>query len=344
MADALRSGVSELRSELLSLHLRHTFTIARSSEDISDTVILHLRAGGIHAIGESSPINRYDESPQLVLRQLAEVDLAGLDLLHMDAALTRIPSDRRGATCALDLALHDYAGKLLGAPLYRMLGLDPNAAKQTSFTIGIADIETMVAKTRDAGHLPILKVKVGAGREVETFEALRSVYRGTIRIDANEGWEPEHAVAMLKELARFDIEFCEQPIPAGYPELLRFVRERSPIPIMADESAKTSADLVALAGCVDGIVIKLVKCGGIREAMVMIHVARTLGMKIMIGCMIESSILATAGAHLTPLVDYADLDGPLLVTDDPFDGVRFDGAQLRLPDRPGLGVRPKNSA
>jgi len=252
--------------------------------------------------------------------------------------------DRRGAMCALDIALHDLAGKRLGAPVYRLLGLDPEAAKQTSFTIGIADIDTMVAKAREAAHMPILKVKVGVGREVETLEALRSVYRGRIRIDANEGWEPETAVKVLGELARFDIEFCEQPVAAGKPERMRFVRERSKIPVFADESCRIPSDVAMLAGCVDGIVIKLVKCGGIREAMAMIHIARALGMRIMIGCMIESSILATAGALLTPLVDYADLDGPLLVTDDPYEGVAFDGAQLRLADEPGLGVRLRAAA
>ena len=344
MARAVPLGMPELRGELLALHLRHTFTIARSSEDVAESVIAHLTADEIAGIGESAPVGRYGENADVVVRQLAELDLHDLDLLQLDAALARVPQERRGAMCAFDLALHDYAGKRLGVPLYRLLGLDPDDAKQTSFTIGIADIPTMIAKTKAAAHMPILKVKVGAGDEIETLEALRSVYRGTIRVDANEGWEPEEAVRVLKAIERFDIEFCEQPIAAGSPEKMRYVRERSPIPIMADESCRVARDVIGLAGCVDGIVIKLVKSGGIREALAMIHIARALDMKIMIGCMIESSVLATAGAHLTPLVDYADLDGPLLVTDDPYDGVGFDGAQLRLPDTPGLGVRSKSSA
>jgi L-alanine-DL-glutamate epimerase-like enolase superfamily enzyme len=334
----------ELRSERLSLHLRHTFRIARSSEDVAWTVVARLRAGTIEGIGESAPVSRYDESPDLVERQLGETDLTGIDPSMLDTALARVGGDRRGAMCALDIALHDLAGKRLGIPVYRLLGVDPSQAKQTSFTIGIDSLETMMAKTREALHMPILKVKVGAGGEIEMLEALRSIYRGTIRVDANEGWEPEHAVSVLKEIERFGIEFCEQPVPAGKPETLRYVRERSPIPILADESCRTSADIGALHGCVDGIVIKLVKCGGIREAVVMIHAARSLGMKFMIGCMIESSILTSAGAHLTPLVDYADLDGPLLITDDPYDGVTYDGALLRLSELPGLGVRPKSAA
>jgi len=344
MARALHFGRPDVRCELLTLHLRHTFTIARSSEDIAESVIVNVSADGTTGIGESAPVARYGESAAVVTRQLGDVDLSGVDLTHMDVALACVPGDRRGAMCALDLALHDYAGKLLGVPVYRLLGLDPSDAKQTSFTIGIADIDTMVAKTREAAHMPILKVKVGAGREVETLEALRSVYRGVIRVDANEGWEPEEAVRVLEEIARFGIEFCEQPIAAGDPAKMRYVRERSSVPILADESCRIVEDVVALRGCVDGIVIKLVKCGGMREALRMIHVARALGMKIMIGCMIESSVLATAGAHLTPLLDYADLDGPLLVTDDPYEGVRFDDAQLRLPDAPGLGVRLRGPA
>jgi L-Ala-D/L-Glu epimerase len=334
----------QLRTERLSLRLRHTFTIARSSEDVAETVVLHVEGGGIDALGESAPIERYAETCALVEARLREVSLRDVDPLHLDAAIQRIGSGGRGAMCALDLALHDRAGKALGVPVYELFGLDPRRAATTSFTIGIADIETMLAKTREAAALPILKVKVGRGGEVELLEAMRGIYRGAMRIDANEAWTPEQAAAKLGELARFDIELCEQPVPAGDNAALRYVRERSPIPIFADESCMVAADVPALAGCVDGIVIKLVKCGGLREAVRMVHVARAVGLKVMLGCMIESSILATAGAHLSPLVDYADLDGPLLITNDPYEGVRFDGARLVLPDAPGLGVRVRAAA
>jgi L-alanine-DL-glutamate epimerase-like enolase superfamily enzyme len=202
----------------------------------------------------------------------------------------------------------------------------------------------MVDKVREAGDHPILKVKLGTGAEVETLAAIRDVYRGTIRIDANEAWTPETAVALLRELGRFDVEFCEQPIPAGHPEQLRWVRERSPIPLVADEDVRDARDLPALAGCVDGINIKLVKCGGIRGALATIHTARALGLKIMLGCMVESAILSTAAAHLSPLVDWADLDGPFLVARDPFDGITYAGGKIVLPDGPGLGVREKAAA
>ncbi len=330
-----------LRVEPLTLHLRHTFTIARASEDVACTLLLRLAVDGIEALGESAPIARYNESVEQIAQLLEQLELQSADLWHVEDALNLLPTQAKGARCALDLALHDLAGKRLGIPVYQILGLNPDLAKPTSFTIGIADLEKMIAKTKEARHLPILKVKLGKGREIETLEAIRSAYTGTIRLDANEGWTPQTAVSTLKALARFDIEFCEQPIPAGYPGQLRYVREHSPIPIFVDEDSRTLEDLAPLHGCVDGINIKLSKCGGMREAVRMIAAARALHMKVMIGCMIESSVLATAAAHLTPLCDYADLDGPLLITDDPFVGVRYDGAQLRLPNAAGLGVAPR---
>ncbi|MBV8171177.1 MAG: dipeptide epimerase [Candidatus Eremiobacteraeota bacterium] len=335
---------AQLRFQPLDLRLRHRFTIARSSEDISRTLIVHLRARGIDALGEVTPSQRYGETVELIERQLRGVTVPEDELLDVPRALARLPATQRGAMCALDLAQHDYAGKLFGVPAYELFHLDPSAAKQTSFTIGIAGIEETLAKVREAAHMPILKVKLGTGHEVETLESIRAIYHGTIRIDANEGWTPEQAVACLHELARFDLEFCEQPIAAGHPEQLRYVRERSPIPIFSDEDSVTADDLPKLAGCVDGVNVKLVKCGGMREGVRMIRDARALGLKVMIGCMIESSVLTTAAAHLTPLADYADIDGPLLIADDPFAGVTYEGAQLRLPAAPGLGVRARTAA
>ncbi|HLJ83256.1 MAG TPA: dipeptide epimerase [Candidatus Eremiobacteraceae bacterium] len=333
-----------LQYETLVMHLRHTFTIARSSEDVAQTLLLRLSADGIDAVGESAPIERYGENAGLVERQLRQLDLTCANLWHIDEVLGKLPSDQRGAMCALDLALHDWVGRRLGIPVYGLLGLDPAKALQTSFTIGIDDVEKMLSKTREALDMPILKVKVGAGNEIAALEAMRSVYRGIIRVDANEAWTPEEAVSHLRDLRRFDLEFCEQPIAAGNPAGLRYVRENAGVPIMADEDCLTLDDLAPLFGCVDAINIKLVKCGGMREAIRMIHAARAMGMKIMLGCMIESSILCTAAAQLSPMVDYADLDGPLLITDDPYAGLLYDGGQMRLPTAPGLGVRPRKAA
>jgi L-alanine-DL-glutamate epimerase-like enolase superfamily enzyme len=238
--------------------------------------------------------------------------------------------------------LYDLIGKDMGKPLYALLGLDPALTPVTSFTIGIADPETTMKKVAEVGDHPILKVKLGAGtpnEQIETIALIRERYSGAIRIDANEGWDAAQAIQILSELARFDIEFCEQPIPAGYPEQLRAVRDRVTIPIVTDEDSMTAADLPRLYGCVDGINVKLAKTGGIRGALAMIHTARAMGFKIMLGCMVESAIAATAAAHLSPLVDWADIDGPFLTASDPFEGVTYDRGKLVLPDAPGLGVR-----
>ena len=340
----MTSAAPTIALEELHLQLRHRFAIARGFEDISESLVLHLFAGGIEALGDVTPSHRYDEDVALIRDQLHNVSLEDANLLDVQSTLSRVPVDQRGARCALDLALHDYAGKLLGLPAYALFGLDPAQSKTTSFTIGIAGLEETLAKVREAHTMPILKVKLGAGHEIETLEAIRAIYTGTIRVDANEGWTPEHAVALLGEMRRFDIEFCEQPVPAGHPEQLRFVRERSAIPIFVDEDSVTADDVPRLAGCVDGINVKLVKCGGMREGARMIRAAREHEMKVMIGCMVESSVLSTAAAHLTPLADYADIDVPLLVLDDPYEGVTYDGARLRLPDAPGLGVRARATA
>jgi L-alanine-DL-glutamate epimerase-like enolase superfamily enzyme len=330
----------ELTATPLELPLVHTFTIARSSESVARTVLVRLRWGAIEALGESSPSERYDESVAGVIAGLSARAL-GDDPYALDALLAGLPPAQR---CGLDVALHDCIAKDVDRPLWRLLGLDPSRTPLTSFTIGIASIPEMVDKVREVGAHPVVKIKLGAGNEVETIAAIRAVYAGTIRIDANEAWTPESAVAILRELERFGIEFCEQPIPAGTPERLRWIRERTAIPLVTDEDSKDAGDLLALAGCVDGINVKLVKCGGIRGALAMIHTARALGLKIMLGCMVESAILSTAAAQLSPLVDWADLDGPFLVARDPFDGLRYAGGKIVLPAGPGLGVVEKAPA
>lgn len=327
----------ELTAEPLDLPLKHVFTIARSSESVSRTVIARVRWNGLEGLGESAPIQRYRETPDSVTAGLTAHRL-GDDPYAFESLLDGLTPAQ---ACALDVALHDLVGKDLDRPLWRLLGLDPARTPRTSFTIGIAPLDETVAKVREVGSHPVIKVKLGKGAELETIEAIRSVYAGTIRIDANEGWTPEQTVTLLTEMARHEIEFCEQPIPAGSPEKLRWIKERSPVPIVTDEDSKDADDLPALMGCVDGINIKLVKCGGIRGALKMVHVARAMGLKIMLGCMVESQVLITAAAHLSPLVDWADLDGPFLTARDPFSGITYDDGKIVLPDGPGLGVRER---
>jgi L-Ala-D/L-Glu epimerase len=329
----------------IELPLRHPFKIARSEELAAHTAIVRVSADGREGLGETAPSERYGESVESVVEYFASHALAADDPYRLEALLHGgVPA---AARCGLDLALHDLIGKELGKPLYALLGLDPERTPTTSFTIGIADPETTLRKLAEAGDHPILKVKLGIGtpsQQVETIAAIRAKYAGAIRIDANEGWDVETAVAILRELERYEIEFCEQPIPAGHPEQLRAIRERVAIPIVVDEDALVASDLPPLRGCVDGINVKLAKTGGIRGALAMIHTARAMGLKIMLGCMIESAIASTAAAHLSPLADWADLDGPFLTASDPFTGVTYDRGKLVLPDAPGLGVRERTLA
>jgi L-alanine-DL-glutamate epimerase-like enolase superfamily enzyme len=325
----------------LALPLVHTFTIARGSATTARTAIFRLSWREREGLGESAPIARYNESVDSVIAYFAAHAPQGDDPYALEALLEGIPP---AARCGLDLALHDLIGKDVDRPLWQLLGLDPARTPRTSFTIGIDTLETTLAKVAEIREHPILKLKLGTPNDIEIVEAVRSHYTGTLRIDANEGWTPEQAVGKLRELERFEIEFCEQPIPAGTPDRLRWIRERSGIPLVSDEDSLDAKDLPALRGCVDGVNVKLVKCGGIRGALAMIATARALGLKVMLGCMVESAILATAAAHLSPLVDWADLDGPFLTRDDPFAGITYDRGKIVLPSGPGLGVRERASA
>jgi L-alanine-DL-glutamate epimerase-like enolase superfamily enzyme len=325
--------------EALELPLVHPFKIARGEETVARTALIRVRTGGLEGIGESAPVERYGESVESVLEYFTTHTLAGDNPYRLEGLLhERIPP---AARAGLDLALHDLIGKDLGKPLYELFGLDPALTPVTSFTIGIADPETTLRKVAEVGDHPILKVKLGTGtadEQIETIALIRERYRGIIRIDANEGWNVESAMRILHEIERFEIEFCEQPVPAGHPDQLRAIRERVAIPIVADEDSLNAADLPRLYNCVDGVNVKLAKTGGLRGALAMIHAARALNMKIMLGCMVESAICATAAAHISPLVDWADIDGPFLTARDPFAGLTYDRGKLILPDAPGLGV------
>ena len=329
----------------LALPLKHPFKIARGVETVARTALVRVRWNDLEGLGEATPIKRYGESVDTVAQYFAAHPPRSDDPYRLEDLIgDDIPP---AARAGFDLALHDLIGKDLGKPLYALLGLDPSRTPTTSFTIGIADIETTLVKLAEIGDHPVLKVKLGAGtakEQIETMEAIRSRYTGTIRIDANEGWDVETAIAILREFERFDLEFCEQPIPAGNPKGLRAIKEASRIPIVTDEDSLDARDLPKLIGCVDGINVKLAKCGGIRGALAMIHTARALGMKIMLGCMVESAIAATAAAHISPLVDWADIDGPFLTASDPFSGVSYKNGKLVLPDAPGLGVRESVTA
>ncbi|HEX4012571.1 MAG TPA: dipeptide epimerase [Candidatus Cybelea sp.] len=329
----------------MDLPLVHVFKIARGEEAVARTALVRVKAGDWEGLGEATPVERYGESVESVIAYFDAHPLTGDDPFQLETLLdARIPAAARGG---LDLALHDLIGKQLGKPLYALLGLDPSQAATTSFTIGIAEPDEMLRKVDEAAGYPILKVKVGGGApadDVETIAAIRARYGGAIRIDANEGWSVQDAITTLRELQRYEIEFCEQPVPAGNPEWLRAIRERVDIPIVADEDCLVATDIPPLVGCIDGVNVKLAKTGGIRGALAMIHTARAMGLKVMLGCMVESTIAASAAAHLSPLVDWADIDGPLLIADDPYEGISYDAGKLVLSNAPGLGVRPRSAA
>ncbi len=319
----------------LELPLVNTFTISRGSQTTARSVLFRLRWKGREGLGESSPSERYGESVESILAYFAAHPLCAEDPYALEATLADLPP---AARCGLDAAMHDAIGKDLDRPLWRLLGLDHERTPVTSFTVGIDEPERMLAKLDAIADHPVVKVKLGFPGDVEVLEAMRDRYTGTLRVDANEGWTPEETVAKLGRLERCGVEFCEQPIPAGSPEKLRWIRERSRVPLVTDEDSTDARDLPRLAGCVDGINVKLVKCGGIRAALAMIHTARALGLKVMLGCMVESAILTTAAAHLSPLADWADLDGPFLTARDPFAGLTYDRGKIVLPEGPGLGV------
>lgn len=327
-----------MRVEPRDLALKERFTIATKSWDRAENVFVRLSWGGYEGIGEVSPEDRKDESVEGVVDQLESLDLSEVPgpfaLEHLGRLL---PAG--AARCALDIAAHDLAAKVAGVSVVELLGLQGCSPPPTSVTVPIARIEQMVARARDFADHPIIKTKVGFDGDVEALTQIRKVYPGKIRIDANEGWEPDVAIATLRELEALDIELCEQPIKSGRFDDLRRVTEATSIPVFADEDVNTADDVGRLAGVVDGVNLKLRKTGGIREAIRAIAAARALGLGVMIGCDLESGVAATAQGTVATLVDHCDIDGPLLLANDPFPGVAYDRGHVTLPAGPGLGIK-----
>ncbi len=333
----------KLRWATQELVLKHPFTIARSSVSAKQTLLVELEHDGLVGVGEAIPAAYYGQTPASAEDALAGMaDLLGDDPFQIDPILTRCFErfdDQRAAVSAVDSALHDWVGKRLGVPVWRLLGLDPGAVPITSFTIGIDDPDAIEAKTAEAAEFPVLKVKVGTDHDEQILSAVRRVAPDkTLRVDANAGWPPATAAERIRQLVPYGLELVEQPVEPGDNQALRRLCQLGIAPIVADESCVGPADVIPLAGCVDGINIKLSKCGGIREAIRMIHLARACGLKIMIGCMIESSVGIAQAAQLAPLADWVDLDGHLLIRNDPFEGIGGATGRLTLTDRPGLGV------
>lgn len=328
----------KLHWEPITLDLKTTFRVAHGASDQRHNVLVHLDEG----VGEAAAVPYYGETQAGIIEYLRSVPDLGDDPFDMDAILARRPPGSRAGRAAIDEALHDLWGKRLGQPLYKLFGLRPNRLPLTSFTIGMDEPAVMAEQAKASGY-PILKVKLGSGRDEDILAAIRHVTDARLRVDANAGWTREQALQFIPRLAGYGLEFIEQPLVAEDVEGYFWLKEKLrtlkvTVPIFADESARTSRDVAKLAGAIDGVVVKLMKSEGIREALRMIHAARAHEMQVMVSCMVESSVGVTAAAHLAPLCDYADLDGPLLIRNDPYRGLRYEGATLTLPDAPGLGV------
>jgi L-Ala-D/L-Glu epimerase / N-acetyl-D-glutamate racemase len=336
----------KLEHEIVTLRTKHPFIIARGGSSEYRVVRVTLTApDGAKGWGEAAPSKYYGETADTVVNVLPLLGEAlqgsdGWSLEALERACAKAIGFNGAARAAVSAALHDMAGKRLGVPVYKLWGLDPSASPLTSFTVGIApDEATLRARVTEAAQYPVLKIKLGTNWDERIVRVVRELApTKVLRVDANAAWTPKSTLRIIPLLQELGVEFVEQPLPPEDLDGLRFVRERSALPIVADESCLVAADIPKLAGVVDGINIKLAKCGGLREALRMIATARAHGMLVMAGCMIESSLGITAAAHFAPLLDCVDLDGAALVSNDPYVGATIDGGKVVLPALPGLGV------
>lgn len=310
------------------LELKHPWTLARGTSDFKEYWFVELEEDGIVGFGEAAHNLRYGES----LESIGAYFAAGGTGADGAAA----------ARAAIDLAQHDLEGKRRGLPVHELLGIECCKLAPTSFSIGIDSLETVRSKLAEAGDFQVLKIKLGGNHDEALMRAVREVTDKPVRVDANEGWvERELALDRIAWLAELDVELVEQPMPAGRLGDIAWLRERSALPLIADEDACELGDVRALADAYDGINVKLMKAGGIKPAREVISAAKACGLKVMLGCMIESSLGIAAASHLAALADWVDLDGHLLIANDPFDGLCCEGGRLLVPTRPGLGVIPR---
>ena len=336
----------KLSFEPYELQLRHTFTVASYSRTSTPDVQVRIEYDGFTGYGEASMPPYLGQSVETVSAFLKKVNLEQFkDPFQIDGILEYVDSLSEGDTAAkaaVDIALHDLVGKLLGQPWYRIWGLDPAKAPNTTFTIGIDTPEVVREKTKEcADKFNILKVKVGLDNDKEMIETIREITDLPIAVDANQGWkDKKQALEMIHWLAEHGVVMVEQPMPKEALHDNAWITENSPLPVFADEAIQRLADIPSIKGAYSGINIKLMKCTGMREAWKMANYARAEGMKVMIGCMTETSCAVSAAAQLSPIVDFADLDGNLLISNDLFEGMIVEKGKITLPDRPGIGIKP----
>ena len=337
------SGALKLRFRPYTLELRHVFTLATSSRTTTPVVLTEIEYDGVIGYGEASMPPYLGESHETATAFLSKLDLSGYKnpfeletiLGHIDRIAPRNPA----AKASVDIALHDLVGKLVNQPWYNIWGLDKNRTPMTSFTIGIDTLDMIRKKTLEAKEFNVLKVKLGRETDKEMIETIRSVTDKPLTADVNQGWKvKESALDMVHWLKEKGVQFVEQPFPKDRIDDHAWLTERSPIPIIGDEAVQRLADVVKAKGVYTGINIKLMKSTGMREGYKMILLARALGMKVMLGCMTETSCAISAASHLSPLVDWADLDGALLISNDPYEGTRIVNGKVTLTDSPGIGL------
>jgi L-alanine-DL-glutamate epimerase-like enolase superfamily enzyme len=334
----------ELRVFAATLRLAETFAIARRARDVQEVVRVELEHEGVVGLGEGTPVYFWGETAESALDFLtAEAPaLLGDDPFALEAVGARLAArpGEQAAKAALDAALHDWIGKRLGLPVWRLLGLSP-AGPPTSFTIGIDTVEGTADRARRARGFEVLKVKVGGPDDVARLEAVRGASGARLRVDGNEGWTLETLRELMPALIELGVEYVEQPFPADDVESFRALRELTArLPIIIDEGCGGLSSVAPIADYADGINIKLAKAGGVREAVRMVHAARALGLRVMLGCMVESALGIAPAAHIASLVDYADLDGHLLLAEQPFTGLELRDGRVTPSAHPGLGVRP----
>ncbi len=345
-AEKTQTKSPRMKIEMKRLDLKHAWTLSRNTSTYKENIWVTLSADGVEGIGEAAPNVRYTETPQSTIDFLEKarpvVESADLwKYRDLQQQIALLAEGQTAAKAALDIAVMDWVGKKLGVPLYRLWGLDRSKVPVTTFTIGIDTPEIMQQKVKEAEAFPVLKIKVGTAEDRRNVEAIRKVTQKPLRVDANEGWKSkEQALENIQWLTGQGVEFVEQPMPAANLEDMRWLRERVSLPLVADESVKRAGDIPRLAEAFHGINIKLMKSGGPQEALRMIQLAQSLGLKVMLGCMIESSVAIAAAAHLAPMADWLDLDGNLLIAADPYAGLILKDAKWILPTAAGLGVRP----
>jgi L-alanine-DL-glutamate epimerase-like enolase superfamily enzyme len=334
----------QLRHEPLELTTRHEFRIAHGAKRGHRNTLVHLEHDGVTGMGEASPSHYYGETPDTVRFALDTwAPHLGEDPFALDAITARLDRVLQGhdaARAGLEMALLDWVGKRLDQPVWRLLGLDPAQVPVSCVTLGMAAPDEMERKLTEVIDFPRIKVKLGAPGDVDNLHRIRARYSGRLQVDANAAWNAADAVRVLRAIEPLGIDLVEQPVARGDLDGLRWVRERVGIPVYADESCHHLADIGVLAGRVDGVNLKLMKTGGVREMQRMIHAARAHGMRVMLGSMVESSLALSAAAQLAPLVDELDLDGHWLIAADPFIGAPGERGAITLSEAPGLGVRP----